>query len=131
MATLAELQKRFAIANVVRFEEGSGGLTRAFVTTPLARAEIHLHGSHVTTYQPVGQNPVLWMSGKSQFQSDKAIRGGIPICFPWFGARAGNASSPAHGFARVKQWEVESVTSPGDGSVELILTLNADEQTLA
>jgi D-hexose-6-phosphate mutarotase len=131
MATLSDLQKRFTIPNVVSFQEGLGGLPRAKITTPLARAEVYLHGAHVTGYQPAGQPPVLWMSGKSAFHNDKAIRGGIPICFPWFGAREGKPSSPSHGFARLKQWDVESVTQPGDGSIEIILTLNADEQTLA
>src|SRR5260370_5267250 len=98
MATLADLQKRFTIPNIVGFEEGSGGLTRATITTPFARAEGYLHGAHVTRYQPTGQQPLLWMSDKSQFHPDKAIRGGRAICFPRPGSRARSPSSPSHCF---------------------------------
>lgn len=132
MATdLAELNRQFSIPNAVRFEGGNGGLTRAVVTTALAEAELYLHGGHVTRYRPAGQGDVLWVSAQSVFQADKAIRGGVPICFPWFGARAGQPQSPMHGFARLKEWRVERVHEPGDGAVEIILELDADDQTLA
>ena len=126
---LAELQQRFSIARLVRFESGPGALIRAVVTTDQAEAEIHLHGAHVTRYVPRGQTPVLWMSGSSAFQAEKPIRGGVPICFPWFGARAGDATSPAHGFARILEWGVESTRQDADGSVSIVLALEANEQT--
>jgi glucose-6-phosphate 1-epimerase len=126
---LAALQRRFDVPGVVRFEAGAGGLTRAVVTTALAEAEVYLHGAHVTRYRPAGEREVLWMSAASLFREDKAIRGGVPICFPWFGPKAGDPSAAMHGFARLKEWRVESVVQPGDGTVELILELDADQQT--
>lgn len=72
---------------------------------------------------------MLWMSAQSLFQADKAIRGGVPICFPWFGPRAGEPTSPMHGFARIKEWNVESVAQAPDGAVEIDFELTADEQT--
>jgi glucose-6-phosphate 1-epimerase len=126
---LSDLQ-RLNIPGVVRFEEGNGGLTRAIVTTPLAEAEVYLHGAHVTRYQPAGQAAVLWLSREGLFQPDKAIRGGVPICFPWFGPRADHPESPMHGFARLMEWRVETVGQPGDGSVEIIFELDADENTM-
>ena len=128
-APFTELQQRFSIANVVRFEAGQGGLTRIVVTSPLASAEVYLHGAHVTHFQPMGQKPVLWMSGQSLYQTDKAIRGGVPICFPWFGPKAGEPSAPMHGFARLREWQVESVSQSDEGAVEITFTLTADEQT--
>ncbi len=126
---LAELDNHFSIPGVVRFDAGKGGLTRALITSPLAEAEVYLHGAHVTAYRPAKGEPVLWVSGKSWFEANKPIRGGVPICFPWFGARAGDATSPAHGFARLKDWAVETVHQTADGVVEIILSLAADEQT--
>src|SRR5690349_625964 len=68
---------------------GNGGLERILIDDEFATAEIYLHGAHVTRYQPKSQkHPVLWMSEKSNFTAGKAIRGGIPICFPWFGPKA-------------------------------------------
>ena len=126
---LQSLQERFGIPETVRFESGKGGLTRVSVTTPLATAEMYPHGAHVTHFQPAGQEPMLWVSSRSLYQPDKAIRGGVPICFPWFGPRAGEPSSPMHGFARVTEWNVESVTQSGGGEVELVFGLSNNEQT--
>ncbi|MDB6173143.1 MAG: aldose epimerase [Chthoniobacteraceae bacterium] len=70
------------------------------------------------------------MSAASHFSPGKAIRGGVPICFPWFGPRAGHPESPAHGFARTTAWEVESVECAAD-IVTLILRLNATDKTRA
>jgi glucose-6-phosphate 1-epimerase len=89
------------------------------VNTPLAGAEIYLHGAHVTHFQPHGQKPVLFMSGKSWFEAGKPIRGGVPICFPWFGPRQDGRSSPVHGFARVQEWEFTGAEQKSDRAVEI------------
>lgn len=73
------------------------------ITTPAASAEIYLQGAHVTAWAPVGERPVLWTSRHSKFAHGEPIRGGIPVCFPWFGpAPAGEG--PLHGVARVQPW---------------------------
>ena len=71
------------------------------------------------------------MSQKSLFAPDKAIRGGIPVIFPWFGPRAGHPEAPAHGFARTAEWEVESLAEDGDGVVTAVFHLTADDGTRA
>lgn len=124
---IEHLQDRFGIPNVVTFDAGQGGLTRVRITTPLASAEVYLHGAHVTQFQPSGHEPMLWLSAKSMYQTGKAIRGGVPICFPWFGPRGGDGVSPAHGFARISEWQVEAVGQGIDGVVELILSLGSNE----
>jgi D-hexose-6-phosphate mutarotase len=106
----------FAIPNRVQFVSGNGGLTKAIVTTPPSTAEIYLHGAHVTGFQKNDEPPLLFMSASSLFAPDKAIRGGVPICFPWFGSREG---LPAHGFARVTAWELVATTALPDGGVSL------------
>ncbi len=129
--TITELQSRFSIPGVVRFEAGRGELIRVVITTPQAQAHVYLHGAHVTHYQPAGQAPALFMSGKSWFEASKPIRGGVPICFPWFGPRAGDPASPAHGFARLRQWTLESARQNSDGSVTVVLKLVTDDATRA
>lgn len=72
-------------------------------------AAIHDHGAHVVRWQPEGQEPVLWMSARSAHDSDAPIRGGIPICLPWFGMGRNGSQSPAHGVARIRRWELMRV----------------------
>jgi D-hexose-6-phosphate mutarotase len=109
-----EQLQRHEILNRVRFVPGNGGLTKTVVTTNTSAAEIYLHGAHVTGFQKNGESPLLFMSDKSLFAPGKAIRGGVPICFPWFCSREG---LPAHGFARVMAWELVATTALPDGSV--------------
>ena len=64
------------------------------------------HGAHVIDWTPEGHQPVLWMSGQTRFESDASIRGGIPICWPWFGAGRRGVASPLHGFANLTEWRL-------------------------
>jgi glucose-6-phosphate 1-epimerase len=120
------LSERFGIANALRFEGGSGGLTRASISTAAAEAEVFLQGAHLTRWTPAGQRPVLFLSPASGFAPGKAIRGGVPIIFPWFGPKEGQAGS-AHGFARTMPWDVESTGLRDDGAVEIALTLKTSD----
>jgi len=129
MAT--DLQSRFGIPEVVTFDQGEGGLDRVLITSSLADAEIYLNGAHVTHFRPAGAMPVLFMSAASLFQSGKAIRGGVPIIFPWFGPREGHPESPAHGFARTHAWDVAEVTKQPDGTVLLVFTFDSTDATRA
>lgn len=113
----------------VRAEAGKRGLPRVVVSTATATAEIYLQGAHVTAWAPAGQADVIWMSEKSAFAPGAPIRGGAPVCFPWFGPLPwGNA--PLHGFARVSDWTLAEVTEQGD-EVALVFTLSDSEETRA
>ncbi len=105
----------------LRFVEGSGGLVKAVIETDVCTGELYLHGAHVTHFQPSGHQPVLWMSDQSAYEAGTAIRGGVPICFPWFGPRTGHPKAPSHGFARTKAWDVATVSTRDDGAIELVL----------
>ena len=87
---------------------GNGGLAKIAVTTPFSTAEIYLHGAHVTHFQKRGEPPLLFLSRRSRFAPGKPIRGGVPICFPWFGNREGE---PSHGFARITEWQLVQTVS--------------------
>src|SRR5258705_11858544 len=105
---IEELTSRLAGVGGVQFAAGSGGFVHAAVSTPFAEGHVYLHGAHVTHYQPAGATPVLFTSPHSQFAPGKAIRGGVPVIFPWFGPRAGHLAAPEHGFARVAEWSGET-----------------------
>jgi glucose-6-phosphate 1-epimerase len=116
--------RRFEIPGTVAFEPGGGGLTRIRIKADGGSAEVYLHGAHVTGFQKKGEPPLLFMSRLSQFAGGKAIRGGVPICLPWFGPREGDV---VHGFARVTEWEVigTGATPGGGASVRLKLPQSA------
>ena len=130
MPSIDELNERFAIPDKVRFEAGAGGLTRLAISARRASGAMYLHGCHVAEFQPHGQEPVLFLSSRSNYAKGKPIRGGVPIIFPWFGPRAGDAEAPMHGLVRTREWTVESVTEVED-AVRVIMTLASDDETRA
>lgn len=88
----------------------STGLERIDIDSDPARTQLYLYGAHVTAFQPrTAMHPLLWLSKSSLFQPGKAIRGGVPICFPWFGPKADDPAAAAHGFARTREWTLESL----------------------
>lgn len=124
-------RSQLEIPGIVKIEKGQGELEKIIIQTAAASAEIYLHGAHVTHFQPAGHQPVIWMSRASWFEPGKPIRGGVPICFPWFGPRADDPKSPAHGFARLRDWKIESVTKNESGQVVVTLMLRSDDATRA
>jgi D-hexose-6-phosphate mutarotase len=122
---------RFAIPGVIAIAPGAGGLMRCAITSAQASAELYLHGAHLTGFQPRGHQPLLWMSSASRFAVDAPIRGGIPLCWPWFGAHATRADLPAHGFARLRPWRLTRTAVESDGRVQVVLELTSDAATLA
>jgi glucose-6-phosphate 1-epimerase len=131
MKTPLEDLRRWEIPDLVRVEQGGGGLLRIVVNTRVAEAHIYLQGAHVTHYRPAGQSSLIFTSEQSKYAPGKAIRGGVPVIFPWFGPHATDKNLPMHGFARTTEWEVESVERWQDDTVELVFRLVADEVTRA
>jgi glucose-6-phosphate 1-epimerase len=112
--TLEELNRRFAIEGAAEITAGQGGLPKVHVSTAAAQADIYLHGAHVTSWRPAGAKDVIFLSERSHYEDGRAIRGGVPVCFPWFRAKADDPQAPAHGFVRIKAWEIASITRDGD-----------------
>src|SRR6202162_1967927 len=125
----AKQANQFDIPNALRFEDASEGLVRAVISTPAAEADLYLQGAHVTHWKPRGQRPVLFVSPKSLFAPGKAIRGGVPIIFPWFGPRSDGKPGPAHGFARTAEWAIEGEKLRNDGNLETTVALSLNEDT--
>jgi len=125
---VTELDRRFGIPEIARVCEGNGGLARVDITTPLAHGEMYLHGAHVTSWRPAGSEEVLFLSTKSRWEEGQAIRGGIPICFPWFRGKADDPHAPAHGFVRTTMWQLYSIVENSAG-VAVTMFIEGDEQT--
>jgi D-hexose-6-phosphate mutarotase len=123
--------RAWEIPRLATFHDEPGGLVCLRVATPLASAELFLHGAHLTRFQPEGTAPVLFLSSASHFTPNKPIRGGVPVIFPWFGGRAGHSEAPAHGFARTLPWQIEALSSADWHTVSVVLRLEASDATRA
>jgi D-hexose-6-phosphate mutarotase len=101
----------------VRREEGPGGLGLYIVENAHATAQIFEQGAHVAAFHPrASLRPLLWMSQSSHYATEQPLRGGVPICFPWFGPRAEDPSAPAHGVARIGDWVLRSASDEASGT---------------
>src|SRR5262245_37710636 len=113
-SAIPELNHRFALPGPAQVLEGNSGMPKVRITSPEVVGEIYLHGAHVTSWKPTGRDEVLFLSSRSRWEQGHAIRGGVPICFPWFGGKADDPKAPAHGFARTTVWHLESIDQIGD-----------------
>jgi D-hexose-6-phosphate mutarotase len=128
MKTIDQLNRDFGINSEVSFRKLPGNIVIADISNSLATASVSLYGGHVVSWQPKTQTkPVLWLSDLVKFQQGKAIRGGVPICWPWFGAHPSQASLPGHGYARITSWELNSVQTLANGTTELNLSLGKSD----
>jgi glucose-6-phosphate 1-epimerase len=130
---IAALNESFAIPGLLAFEDHEG-LIRAVITTPAATATVYLQGAHIAEWQPAGEDPVLFLSKKTAYKKGKALRGGVPVIFPWFGDRFGDRRdgppSPAHGFARAADWTLAFAALVGE-DLHLTFTLLPSDATRA
>ncbi|MGC9457246.1 MAG: D-hexose-6-phosphate mutarotase, partial [Halothiobacillaceae bacterium] len=124
---LAQLNERFGLPGIVRFVHERGELAEVVITHPRAEARIALQGAQLLEWRPLVPQahgkPVIWLSDSAQFVAGKSVRGGVPVCWPWFGNHPEH--SGAHGFARERNWTVESVQS-NDEAVSLVFRLQSD-----
>ncbi len=132
MSSIDSLSQQFAIPGQLAFRANAEGLIFADIDNGQARASICLQGGHVVSWQPKGQaRPVVWVSSQAKFAPGKSIRGGVPVCWPWFGPHASEAGFPAHGFARTVPWAVTGTCALDDGATEIVLTMQETDQVRA
>ncbi len=118
------------IPGSVEIIEGTGGLPLLRATNCFAECDVFLYGAHMARFKPAGgEEDLLWMSPTSFFEAGKPIRGGIPVCFPWFGAHESRADLPLHGVVRTRLWDIESTAVLSDGRVRIVLAIADDETT--
>src|SRR5439155_19188080 len=125
---IMDLDRRFEIPGTAQLVEGNRGLPKVRITSPEAIGEMYLHGAHVASWKPAGKEEVLFLSSQSRWEHGHAIRGGVPICFPWFGGKADDPKAPAHGFVRTKAWQLESIAQVGN-AVTVSMFTESDEGT--
>ena len=106
------------------------GLDVVDVETAAATAAVALHGAQVLGFAPRGERDWLWVSERARWAPGAPLRGGIPLCFPWFGPHPSRPDFPAHGFARTRVWQLEDAREVA-GDVQLRLALASDGDTLA
>lgn len=116
-------------AGITEIPLGNAGLLGLKVETPLCSALLGLQGAQLLQFQATGKAPLLWLSEDAIFKPGKSARGGIPLCFPWFGTAA-EKGKPAHGFARHRLWTLTNARRDGD-TVTLELELHSDSSTQA
>jgi glucose-6-phosphate 1-epimerase len=110
----------------VTTKKHANGLDYVEVNTALCQARIFLQGAQIDYFQPVGKPPLLWVSSADDYQPGNGIRGGVPVCWPWFGMSS-EANFPQHGFARTRIWALESVEMRNQ-LVDLRFSLKISEQ---
>ena len=115
--SISELNHQFGLDGVLSFKDAGDGFVVIDVESKLCQASIALQGAHLMTWQPKGEAPVLWMSPVASLTKGASIRGGVPVCWPWFGAHE-KPDFPAHGYARRVMWKIVS-TSISESFVSL------------
>jgi len=150
MTAAQQLNAQFGIAGQLSFREdapvkgtppdtrpagglgAASGLIVAKISNQQATAALCLQGAHLMTWQPRSQSvPVVWLSRDAKLAAGKSIRGGVPVCWPWFGAHASEPGFPAHGYARTVPWKVVESGIEPDGATRLTLRLVESEKTRA
>lgn len=126
--TLEDLNQQFAISGIAEIVTGNKSLPKVRITLPAATAEIYLHGAQVTLFKPAGAEDVIFLSEHSSFEHGKAIRGGIPVCFPWFRNKLDDPKAPSHGFVRTKAWELAELSYNHD-TVTVTFSTESDAST--
>ncbi len=124
------LNQKYGLGNQLIFKEGPGGLVVAEMRNPHGEATVALHGGHILSFRPRDQEPVLWISSQARFETGRAIRGGIPVCWPWFADHPSDKAKPAHGFVRTAVWSVSESETLADESTRLKLSITDSDDTI-
>ncbi|MBS0497639.1 MAG: D-hexose-6-phosphate mutarotase [Proteobacteria bacterium] len=130
--TIEQLNTQFGIAGQLEFIAGNGGLPMIQVKTAKAKALISIHAGQVLSYQPAGEaEDVMFLNAKAYYQDGKAIKGGAPICWPWFGADPEGKGRPGHGFVRNRGWNMVATEALTNGDIKVTVGLDDTAETQA
>ena len=132
MQSEQELNEKFAINDQLHFEQNSSGIIVAEIMSQFSRVTISTYGAQVLSYLPEGEvEDVLFLSEKAIYGHGKAIRGGVPVCWPCFSDDDSGFDLPAHGFARNQVWQVIATNLREDRSVTISLALGHTDASMA
>lgn len=131
MVDIEKLNDTFGIEGKVKFAKMENDLVYLNITNKYADAKISLYGAHMMSFRPRNSEEILWMSPKSNFQIGQPIRGGIPVCFPWFGPHISDLAKPQHGFGRLMYWDLVETAAKPCGETLVRLQLCSSKETKA
>ena len=120
---IAELKRNFNSESITFGTWRGSQLPAAFVSNRYCKGAVSPYGAHVLSYVPEGERDLIMVSELSAYEPPKAIRGGVPVCWPWFGP----AGKPMHGVARIQYWEMTAAKKEDDGSDTLVFELSVTE----
>lgn len=129
--TVDQLNQKFEIPSQVKVVEGKGGFPVVEVTNEKATAKISVYSGQVLSFKPAGEpEDLLFLSDKAYYRAGKAIKGGIPICWPWFGPDPEGKGRASHGFVRNRIWTLLSTEAITSGETKVRLGMSPSEETL-
>jgi len=132
MSTSQQLNQQFGLKGQLTFRDDASGLILAEINNSAAVATLCLQGAHLMSWRPKNQAvPVVWLSRDAKLTKGKSIRGGAPVCWPWFGAHPSRNDFPGHGFARTVSWQVIGSGNEDDDATRLTLQLVGNDDTQA
>ncbi|MDN3988094.1 D-hexose-6-phosphate mutarotase [Zwartia vadi] len=124
MSRLNECINRYGNNQYVQFEETQNGIVLLKIDHPLASATISIDGGQVLSWHPKSQQvPVLWGTQTQHWLKGRAIRAGVPVCWPWFGAHPTDNTLPSHGYARLCPWELTDISTNSSDTLEIYLSM--------
>lgn len=130
--SIDKLNEEFSLENQLLFVAGNGDFPFVHINHNQARAVISVYGGQVLSYHPLAEaKDVLFLSHQAYYQEGKAIKGGVPVCWPWFGADPQGLGRPAHGFVRNRMWSVIGTKTTAMGEPQLSLGLTDSSETRA
>ncbi|MDY6804310.1 MAG: D-hexose-6-phosphate mutarotase [Cyanobacteriota bacterium] len=128
--TIEQLNADYGIAGQLKFVEGKGGFPFIEIHSPKAKASISVYGGQVLSFQPANEpEDLMFLSENAYYQEGKAIKGGVPVCWPWFGPDPEGLGRPSHGFVRNRLWNVLATETTAEGEVKVKLGLAETAET--
>lgn len=129
--TLEQLNQEFGISNQVTVVAGKGGFPILEISNEKAKAKISVYSAQVLSFQPAGEpEDLMFLSERAYYKPGKAMKGGIPICWPWFGPDPEGLGRASHGFVRNRMWTLLSTETTPAGETKVKLGMSPSEETL-
>ena len=130
--TVEQLNKDFGISGQVAVVEGEGGFPVVEVSNEKAKAKISVYAAQVISFQPAGETTdLMFLSEKAYYKTGKATKGGVPICWPWFGPDPEGKGRASHGFVRNRMWTLLGAETMPTGETKIRLGMSPSEETLS